>query len=153
MRTLSLRILLIDDNRHGLAARRTLLEQLGHKVTLASGGQDGIDQFLSEKFDLVVTDYRMPDISGQQVIRKIRQAGSSVPIVMLSGYVEALGLTEQSTGADLVLTKGPGEVRELLRAVERLGNRRVAKAKPPGKARDQTGSAKIRSKTIKGKTS
>lgn len=152
MRTLSLRILLIDDNRHGLAARRTVLEQLGHKVTLASGGQDGIDQFQSEKFDLVVTDYRMPDISGQQVIRKIRQAEPGVPIVMLSGYVEALGLTEQSTGADLVLTKGPGEVRELLRAVERLGKRRTATAKPPGKARDQKGSTKVSSRSNRSKT-
>lgn len=143
MPTLSLRILLIDDNRHGLVARRTVLEQLGHKVTVASGGQDGIDQFHSQEFDLVVTDYRMPDVSGQQVIRRIRQAKPNVPIVMLSGYVEALGLTEQSTGADLVLTKGPGEVRELLRAVERLGKRRNAKAKPPGKARDQKGSAKV----------
>src|ERR1051325_4623485 len=100
MRTLSLRILLIDDNRHGLVARRTVLEQLGHKVVVASGGQDGIDQFQSQKFDLIVTDYRMPEVTGQQVIRKVRQTDTGVPIVMLSGYVDALGLTEQSTGAE-----------------------------------------------------
>ncbi len=61
----SLRILLIDDNRHGLVARRTVLEQLGHKVSVAAGGQDGIDAFQSQPFDLVVTDYRMPEVSGQ----------------------------------------------------------------------------------------
>lgn len=136
MRVTSLRILLIDDNRHGLVARRTVLEQQGHKVTTASSGQDGIEQFQAETFDLVVTDYRMPEMSGQQVIRKLRQQSPKIPIVLLSGYVEALGLTEQSTGADVVLSKGPGEVQELLRAVEHLGKRRVAvHPKPPAAAK------------------
>ena len=130
----SLRILLIDDNRHGLVARRAVLEQLGYTVALAAGGQEGIDQFQSQTFDLVVTDYRMPEVSGQQVIRKIRQLVPKMPIVLLSGYVEALGLTEQSTGADIVVTKGPGEVQALLRAVARLEKKRVP-AKPPGTAR------------------
>ncbi len=134
MRTVSLRILLIDDNRHGLVARRMVLEQHGHKVTAVSRGQDGIELFQSQSFDLVVTDYRMPEVSGQQVIRKIRQHTPKMPIVLLSGYVEALGLTEQSTGADVVVSKGPGEVQELLRAVARLGKRRIP-AKPPGSAR------------------
>ena len=134
MRAPVLRILLIDDNRHGLVARRTVLEQLGHKVATATSGQDGIDQFQSQAFDLVITDYRMPDLSGQQVIRKLRQHTPKAPIILLSGYVETLGLSEQSTGADIVLSKGPGEVQELLRAVARLGKRRVP-AKPPGAAR------------------
>ena len=134
MRAPSLRILLIDDNKHGLVARRAVLEQHGHKVTIASSGQDGIDQFHTQPFDLVVTDYRMPEVSGQQVIRKIRQQSPKIPIVLLSGYVEAFGLTEQSTGADVVVSKGPGEVQELLRAVVRLGKKRIA-AKPPASTR------------------
>jgi len=134
MRTVSLRILLIDDNRHGLVARRMVLEQHGHKVSAVSRGQDGIELFQSQSFDLVVTDYRMPEVSGQQVIRKIRQHTPKMPIVLLSGYVEAQGLTEQSTGADVVISKGPGEVQELLRAVARLSKRRIP-VKPPGSDR------------------
>ncbi len=138
MRALSLRILLIDDNRHGLVARRAVLEQLGHKVIVAAGGQDGIDLFDSQPFDLVVTDYRMPEMNGQQVIRKLRQRNPKIPVLLLSGYVESLGLTEQSTGADIVLSKGPGEVQELLRAVARLGKRRMpVKPKPPAAAKAQ----------------
>ena len=140
MRAQSLRILLIDDNRHGLVARRSVLEQLGHKVAVASSGQDGLDQFSPEAFDIVVTDYRMPELSGLQVIRKIRQQSPKIPIVLLSGYVEALGLNEQTTGADIVLSKGPGEVQELVRAIARLSKRRIP-AKPPASAK---GGAKIR---------
>jgi CheY-like chemotaxis protein len=152
MRAPSLRILLIDDNRHGLVARRAVLEQLGHKVSTASSGQDGIDQFHSQPFDLVVTDYRMPEVSGQQVIRKLRQHSPKIPIILLSGYVEALGITEQSTGADIVLSKGPGEVQALLRAVARLSKRRVSvkpAPKPPATARAQKSTKAARSRAAK----
>jgi len=133
MRSPSLRILLIDDNKHGLVARRTVLQENGHEVTAAGSGQDGLDLFASGPFDLVVTDYRMPEVSGQQVIRKIRQQSPQIPIILLSGFVEPLGLTELSTGADVVLSKGPSEVQELLRAIARLSKRRVP-GKPAGKA-------------------
>ena len=135
MRAQSLRVLLIDDNRHGLVARRTVLEQLGHTVALASSGQAGVDRFSSEPFDVVVTGYRMPEFSGLQVIRKLRQLSPKTPIVLLSGYVESLGLDEHSTGADIVLSKGPGEVQELVRAITRLSKRRPP-AKPPGSAHE-----------------
>jgi CheY-like chemotaxis protein len=133
MRSQSLRILLIDDNRHGLVARRSVLEQQGHKVTTATNGQDGLERFQEETFDLVVTDYRMPGMTGQQVIKKIRQEKPKIPIVLLSGYVEALGLEAGGTGADIVLSKGPGEVQEMLRAIARL-HRKIPK-KPVGSAK------------------
>ena len=117
---------MIDDNRHGLVARRTVLEQQGHKVTTATNGQDGLERFQEETFDLVVTDYRMPGMTGQQVIKKIRLEKPKIPIVLLSGYVEALGLEAGVTGADIVLSKGPGEVQALLRAIARL-HRRIPK--------------------------
>ncbi len=129
----SLRILLIDDNLHGLVARRAVLEQQGHKVSVAASGQEGLDLFAEQPFDVVVTDYRMPGLNGQQVIRKLRQQTPELPIVLLSGYVEPLGLTERSTGADIVLSKGPAEVRDLLRAIVRLSRKRVL-PKPPGRA-------------------
>ncbi len=133
MRAPPLRILLVDDNRHGLIARRAVLRQHGYEVTIAAGGQEGIDRLAEENFDLVVTKYVMPGASGQQVIRKIRQQNPQVPIVVLSGYVESLGLTEASTGADAVLSKGPREVQELLRTIVRLARKRPA-ARPAAKA-------------------
>jgi CheY-like chemotaxis protein len=62
----------------------------------------------------------MPKMNGAELIREIRVLDQSVPIIMLSGYVEALGLTESNTGADLVLTKSANEVTHLVRAVSRL---------------------------------
>jgi CheY-like chemotaxis protein len=133
MRPKSLRILLINDT-HGMKARQMVLEGHGHKVVLAPSVSGGLDQLTSQTFDLVVTVYRMAYSSEQQVIEKIRQHDPQILIIVLSGFVEILGLTEQSTGADAVLSKGPHEVQHLLRAIDRLSSRRTPN-KPPGSGR------------------
>lgn len=77
-------------------------------------------------FDLVVTDFRMPEMNGTELIRRIRATHPRMRFIMLSGFVEPLGLTEQTTGADVVIAKSAGEVNILVRAVGRLLR------KPPG---------------------
>jgi DNA-binding NarL/FixJ family response regulator len=72
----------------------------------------------------------MPKMNGVELIQKIRKYDSGARIIMLSGFVEPLGLDEDSTGADVVISKSSGEVGNLLRSVSRLMARRVAK-KPP----------------------
>jgi len=138
----SLRILLIDD-KPGIVARKIVLEEHGHKVAPASSVQEGLDQLASQPFDLVVTGFPMPESVGQQVIQKIREQNPQIPIVVLSGYVDILGLTEQSTGADMVLAKGPHEVQYLLRATDRLTRRRT-QTKPPGSVRKGSTAAKCK---------
>jgi len=51
------RILLVDDNANGLAARRSVLEELGYSIVTCTSGADALEHFDSHKFDLVVTDY------------------------------------------------------------------------------------------------
>jgi CheY-like chemotaxis protein len=65
----------------------------------------------------------MPNMDGVELITRMRQLRSDLPIILLSGFVEPLGLTEQSTGADIVLSKSAGEVGFLIRSVRRLLNR------------------------------
>jgi CheY-like chemotaxis protein len=124
MQQQSPRILLIDDNEHGLRARRTVLENLGYSVVTAAGGRQGLAAFDKQPFDLVVTDYRMPDLRGIQVLKRIRDKDAKVPVIILSGYIEKLGLTEESTGADAVLSKGPTEDQDLVRSIQRLIKKR-----------------------------
>jgi CheY-like chemotaxis protein len=124
-------ILLVDDNRDGLLVRRCLLEEAGYHVTEATNGEDGLKLFELSSFDVVVTDYRMPKMDGIQLIERIRKAKPDTRIVLLSGFVDPLGLTEANTGADVVLVKGAGEAVSLVRSVKRLLN--AANRKPPGR--------------------
>jgi len=124
-------ILLVDDNRDGLLVRRSLLEEVGYRVQIATNGEEGLRLFESSSFDVVVTDYRMPRMNGAELIARIRQLKPSARIILLSGFVEPLGLTEQVTGADIVIAKSSHEPVHLLSWVKRLVNR-AAPRKPMG---------------------
>jgi CheY-like chemotaxis protein len=123
-------VLLVDDNRDGLLVRRSLLEEIGCCVSIAINGEEGLKLFQADKFDVVVTDYRMPRMNGGELIQRIRALEPGARIILLSGFVEPLGLTEQNTGADAVLIKSANEPAQLVRTVKRLVNRPVRK--PPG---------------------
>ena len=123
-------ILLVDDNSDGLLVRRCLLEEIGCCVQTAVNGEEGLKLFQAAKFDVVVTDYRMPRMNGVELIQRIRLLDPNARVILLSGFVEPLGLTEQNTGADVVIAKSANEPARLVRTVKRLVNRPVRK--PPG---------------------
>lgn len=140
------RILCIDDNRHGCFVRKSMLEEQGYEVKVALGGREGLDAMDAEKFDLVVVDYVMPSMNGGEVIRRIRESGSKIPIILHSGFTEKLALDERRTGADAVLEKGPREIKELLETVKRLLSKRSKK--PAGRAGKATRAAAGRGRKL-----
>jgi CheY-like chemotaxis protein len=121
------KILLIDDCRNGLLIRSALLVDMGCQVEIACNGEEGLKIFDRERFDVVVTDYRMPGISGLEVIGRIREKDPLARIILLSAVAEPLGLNEENTGADAVLAKSFSEASLLPRTVRRLLNRPVRK--------------------------
>jgi len=121
------RILLVDDNVNGSTARKTVLEELGHKIQVACSGADALEQFSQHKYDLVVTDYKMPRMDGLELIAGLRKVQPDILIVLVSGFVDTLGLSEASTGADAVIQKSANEVTHLVRAVNRLLRRKPLK--------------------------
>ncbi len=128
------RILLVDDNANGLAARKSVLEELGYSIVTCTSGADALEQFASpDPFDLVVTDYKMPRMDGLELIGRLRKHTPGLPIVLISGYVDTLGMNEASTGADVVIQKSANEVSHLIRSVNRLLRRKSVKAQaaPP----------------------
>jgi CheY-like chemotaxis protein len=139
------RILLVDDNANGLSARQSVLEELGHRITTASSGAEALEQFGKHAFDLVITDFRMPKMDGLELIVRLRKQSPEVPIILISGYVDALGLSETTTGADVVIQKSANEVGHLVRSVGRLlrkrkpaGSERSAKKKLGGRGQSAT---------------
>jgi CheY-like chemotaxis protein len=120
----------VDDNSNGLKARKQVLEELGHRISTASSGADALEQFARQKFDLVVTDYKMPRMDGDELIARLRKHAPDLPVILISGYVDSMGLSEDNTGADVVIQKSANEVSHLVRSVSRLLRRKPAK-KPP----------------------
>ncbi|MBM3786242.1 MAG: response regulator [Acidobacteria bacterium] len=127
-----LRMLLVDDHPAGLAARKSVLGELGFSITTAASAESALEKFKLEPFPLMVTDYKLPGMTGVDLIAHVRALAPETRIVLLSGFVDALGLTEESSGADVVLHKSSNEVTQLIRAVQKLIRR--GGAKKPGKA-------------------
>jgi CheY-like chemotaxis protein len=137
------RILLIDDNRNGQLVRKSILEEQGYLVTALSSTQEALSALRSTDFELVITDYKMPRIKDGDVVRLIREAKPSIPLIVISGLVDALGLNEKNTGADCVIPKSSTEQSHLVRAVNRLlhpsAPRKPASSQSPKRAAKRAG--------------
>ncbi len=114
------KILLVDDNPHGSNARKQLLSDVGFTVDIALSGEAALDCLAAGSYDMVVTDYRMGKMDGVKLIERVRSLHVGVKTILLSGYVNVLGMTEKSTGADAVLNKDTAELPNLMRAVNKL---------------------------------
>ena len=102
-------ILCIDDEPSILTLHKLLFETLGYHVVTASAGADGIRALESGHVDLVLLDYRMPDMTGAEVAEIIRRVEPDIPIVLESAYPN-LPSTE-TRNVDAYLVKGePTEI-------------------------------------------
>ena len=79
---------------------------------------------------MVVTDYRLDGMNGGELIKLIRGSDSPARVILLSGFIGALGLNEENTGADELILKSNKEVPELLRAVRKLAHQ-TPRRRPP----------------------
>ncbi|MBL8214314.1 MAG: response regulator [Bryobacterales bacterium] len=124
----------MDDNRHGLQARKLILEELGYRTATAGDPVEGLAVLEGQQFDIVVTDYRMPHMTGVEFVQKLRESRPDMPAILVSGFVDVLGLTEENTGCNVVIQKSPNEVTQLVRAVARLVKQAKPVRKPSGPA-------------------
>lgn len=118
------RVLLVDDNAHGLSARKSVLEELGAGIVTASSAAEALECLAAQPVDLIVTDYKMPRMNGVEFIARVRKQFPGLPVILISGFVDSLGLSEDNTGADVVIQKSNNEVSHLVRSVSRLLRRR-----------------------------
>ena len=125
-------ILVIDDEEKILEVICSYLENAGYTVVSALNGTDGFKLFKEEFPSLVILDLMLPDISGEDICRQIRQT-SSVPVIMLTAKVdEEEKLTGFGAGTDDYVTK-PFSPRELMARVEAVLRRSKAQPEKQGK--------------------
>ena len=79
-------ILVIDDEKNILEMIKMALTKFGHDVETASDGEEGIRKFDEKRFDLVITDIKMPRLDGNGVLQYIRNSKrQSTPVIGISG--------------------------------------------------------------------
>ncbi len=79
-------ILLVDDNAEYLEATRPLLEREGHRVLCAASGPAALSILRQEPIDLLLLDYYMPGMTGEQVVTELRQFNPYIQVILQTGY-------------------------------------------------------------------
>lgn len=119
----NLRILLVDDEQLIVRLVNDVLTHLGfNALTICRNGLEGMEQARQQNFDMIITDWRMPDIEGIELIQFIRRSGECpnprVPIIMLTGNTEtSYILRARDAGVTEYMIK-PFSAQELARRIK-----------------------------------
>ena len=118
-----MRVLIVEDEVRLAETLRDLLDTEHYAADVCHDGESGLDNALSDIYDLVILDVMLPKKDGFSVLRALRQEGKTVPVLMLSARSELSDRVEGlDCGADYYLTK-PFEPKELLACVRMLTRR------------------------------
>jgi DNA-binding NtrC family response regulator len=80
------RVLVIDDEAIVRVSCQRVLEPAGYEVVLTSRGDEAIELLEKEQFDLVLTDLKMPDMDGLEVLKVIKERWPDIQVVIITGY-------------------------------------------------------------------
>ena len=108
------KILLVEDEEKLARMVEMELRYEGYEVTKAFDGRSGLEEALSGKYDLVLLDIMLPQLSGMEVLRRLRKEGVQLPVIMLTARDSVVDkVSGLDSGADDYITK-PFAIEELL---------------------------------------
>jgi CheY-like chemotaxis protein len=114
------RILVVDDEPFVCDAVKMMLAFDGHSVETASNAKDALAIFESAKFDLVITDFAMPTMKGDELAQAIKARNPQQPVVMITAYAEMLQSSGRALpGVDFIISK-PFLLENLREAIARV---------------------------------
>jgi len=101
----SLKILLVDDHPEVRSTTAALLEDSGHQVHEADNGATALELMKNREcdFDILITDYAMPNLSGTDFLREARLLCPDVPALLITGYAEVDMIRDRPANVELLL--------------------------------------------------
>lgn len=88
------RVIVIDDTKNIRTLLTTCLEINGYEVFTASSGEEALNLFSKEHFDMAFLDIKMPEVSGTEVLRKIRAMGLDLPVIIMTAFATVRNAVE-----------------------------------------------------------
>ena len=120
-------ILCVDDNEQALSVRKFLLETRGYRVLTALSGEEALEIFRAGGIDLVLSDLLMPQMDGNELVRRMKEITPEVPMILVSGTVKSF---DRANRADAFLPKGACNPLEMLERIRIM----IARKRGPKKA-------------------
>jgi len=79
-------VLVVDDEKTVCNSCKKILTQEGYNVDIALSGEEALNKVKGNGFDVVITDWKMPEIDGMEVIRRIKKENPNAVVIMITGY-------------------------------------------------------------------
>lgn len=117
------RVLIVDDTKNIRLLLTKCLELEGYNVLTAADGQEALELFRREKFDLAFLDIKMPQLSGTEVLKKIREQGITTPVIIITAYAtikNAVECTQMGAVAYLQKPFTSDKVRSVLNELSNM---------------------------------
>ena len=111
-----LRILVVDDEPSVGNTIKMLLQFDGHDVEATHNGRDALAMFEPDRFDLIITDYAMPGMNGNQLAAAIKADAPDQPVIMITGHA---GTLSPSPSVDFIIGK-PFRLEHLREAIAKV---------------------------------
>ncbi len=119
------RILLVDDDKNTADGLKKILLQDGYDTGCTYTGNEALDLIEAEHFDIVITDMKLPDISGFSIIEKVKKKNVDIAVVMITAFSSIqTAIDAMKKGADDYLTK-PVNIEELELILKKILERRL----------------------------
>ncbi len=118
-----MKILLVDDEVSLSKLLASFLERLGHEVTVAASGEEGLVRFAAEGFDAVIADLTLPGISGDEMVRQMLAAVPTQPVIISSGYPYSAEALPAATKRQIEVLQKPYLPKMLAEALQRIATR------------------------------
>jgi CheY-like chemotaxis protein len=116
----SKRILVVDDAPNVAETIQSILSHCGHQVETSADGKEALTKFESGKYDLVITDYAMPEMNGIELAGAIKRRSAGQLVLLVSGFIFSISAKHTPPlPVDLILAK-PFSLKELQEAVAGL---------------------------------
>jgi CheY-like chemotaxis protein len=113
------KILVVDDSELARNLIGDVLSKEGHAVQTASGGAQALKALEEQGFELLVTDWVMPEMMGEELVRRVRERFPALPVIIITSYYDSELLTREKVPGDGVVRK-PFKNETLLGMVHKL---------------------------------
>lgn len=122
------KVLIADDTKNIRLMLQKFFEIEGYQVTLSDNGADTLDKLHQESFDLIMLDIKMPEMSGTEVLRRIRRAGIKTPVIVMTAYGTIRNAVETTNLGAVCYLQKPFTIDKMQKILAQLNEDNVLSA-------------------------
>lgn len=116
-----MKILVVDDEELICwSLKRTFEKHAGHSVCCVYTGSDAIQKIMENQYDVVITDLKLPDVNGRELVRKIKDLGIDTPVIVISSYFSEDILNDVVKQGVVRCINKPFQIEDILNNVEHI---------------------------------